>query len=1113
MDGAMSQNESRTVSAFRSAVSVAILLVLLSSRPNLSLGTEPEELPVSARLRDPVPAAFHSGPVPRTEFIADDASLNDVCGIGNNCWAVGERGVIVRSSDAGETWTAAFGPRDCSLKSVCFLTSRIGFVAGAGFNAFDRRYQGILLVTRDGGDSWTELTKPPGGNRRSEGKLVGAFDGSTLPPLTFIRFFDLERGIAVAAPDRPRTGSLLLRTNDGGATWKPLATDEPNVRWKTAAFLSPQDGILVGRGNASGAVVAERIITLAQPQRTLRSMQDTSLWTDGSGWMAGDGGTLLHSQDGGVTWRPPASELSPLLNDLLDYASVDHRGPYVCVAGSPGSIVLHSADGGQSWSFRQLSSPVPVRRVRFVGEDTVIAVGAFGIVHRSTDAGLSWTTVRNSSYRAAVLCLATNPADISLRLLSDISGDQGYRSVVVQPSARLPRDDADDALAKEHLDVSVASAGATAFCQDWMFSRTQPLQHVVREELLKTWSRQTDGRLSELLPQRLAETIRIWRPDVICIDRGSEDDQVADILRTALDSAAPIAAGTDPRGAILDRVGLSPWTVSRIVVRLTGDDQSPLSFRGDAMLPNLATTTDLIAEFARAAGMGNPGPPDESIRHPAADAYAVQESGKAAATPRHLLSGFQHAPGSASRRDVLPLHEEQLSLFEDIIQRHRTQRAAVTGHLNTAGTPLALIAKLKTVGRDLPDRLALQQLLHLADLYESLENLEGQIAVLKELTERFPTAPETADAAELLFQFYSSSELRFLRRLGTGHHPQPVGASGIQQAASRIPGLVVSDSATQPPGTLVPAGGILKPSRFRPGSGTSLPNSGGRDTSAVDAVWDSNAEGALQLLGQLSPDRADSARVLLRQAANQRRREKYGENSTILSQAATGEDLYAVLARGELQAVHGAAEAPVPVITLPRAEAKPILDGNLTEACWQDASELHLRSASDEVAGTSADCLVMLAWDDDHLYLGGRVEFVEPNRQPLDRTVDRFHDAGHADRDRIQFTFDTDRDYTTGFQFTIDESGQTSERCWRAVGWNPEWFVAEDADQQVWRFEAAIPQSQLVPEPIRAGSIWAIQIQRLVPGVLTQSLSNSELAGPSVSTNGFGLLRFIRKRN
>ncbi|MCP4853854.1 MAG: hypothetical protein GY903_05115 [Fuerstiella sp.] len=1071
--------------------SCAILCLLLSLECSAQQAApQPRANVLAVVAEESFPAPFFAGPVPRTTAIADDASLHDLCNVGNDVWAVGDRGVIVRSHDGGITWQTAVLPIECSLQSVCFLTNQIGFVAGARFDHFARRYRGLLLKSRDGGDSWQHVAANRDVVTTPRPSVRDVRTGPDLPPLSYVRFFDLENGVAIG-PLTAAGQSSVLRTDDGGRTWKLLHAEENRGQWTSGAFLAPGDGIVVGSGSAYGAVVGEQLVTLARPLRTFREVNGATLSRDGHGWLVGDGGFLLQSRDGGISWAPPVGRLSGRLNDVIDFASVDRNGTNVCIVGSPGSVVLHSSDDGGSWAFRRVSSPAPLRQVRFIDATTALAVGAFGVIHRSQDAGLTWTPVRNGDYRAALMCLVTNPGDVSLQMLASISGDQGFRSVVVQPSARLASEHIDDQFAAREMRVATAQAGGNQFVQDWMFARTQPLQELVRDELLKSWARQTDDRVSELLPQRLAETIRIWRPDVICVERTADVDEIADVWLQAIDVAMNIASGRDQRGAILDSVGLAPWEVSRVFRGLTNQETSPLSFPGDALLPNLGTTAELISNHCQrlAASVVIA---SHATGEPGASSYAAHaHATTAAATSAHFFSGGMAAPGSSSRRSLTHASPEERRRLEQISQREKTQRAALTGHLTQRMTPLSLIAHLQTLGADLPSSLALQQLQHLVDLYESEDNLEGMVAVLKELVNRFPQTPESARAAEQLFQFYSSEELRFLRR----NVSEERAGGGIQPVDYRLPAAAAGS---------VPV--------VRSGTGTLLWNPSGSDRRAVDAQWNENADRALRVLRSLAPEVVNSPRLLLRQAANVRRRGEFGANSTLLAKAAAGSDLFSLLARAEQGAVHGAVETTVPAINLPKARARPVLDGQLTEECWQDAIELHLAVANDGSVVAPADCLVMLAWDDDHVYVAGRMEHCPGHSNRMNHTVDRFHDAKHGTLDRVIITFDVDRDYTTGFEFVIDESGQTSERCWTARSWNPQWYVDAEADEASWRFEMAIPQAELQTTPLRAGSLWGVRIRRLAPGIMEQSLKDPEVENAVAHTAGHGLLRFIRNR-
>jgi len=58
----------------------------------------------------------------------------------------------------------------------------------------------------------------------------------------------------------------------------------------------------------------------------------------------------------------------------------------------------------------------------------------------------------------------------------------------------------------------------------------------------------------------------------------------------------------------------------------------------------------------------------------------------------------------------------------------------------------------------------------------------------------------------------------------------------------------------------------------------------------------------------------------------------------------------------------------------------------------------------------------------------------------------------------------------------------------------------------------AIPQAELQEQPIRPGALWAIRVQRTVPGILQQSLKDKDHTSDLAGADGFGLLRFIRNK-
>lgn len=1048
------------------------------------------------------PDPFFSGPIPRSTAILNDAGLNDVTSVGDHVWCVGDRGVVVRSEDAGASWSTVALPVDAQLTSVSFLTDRIGFVGGVVYAPAEKRFVGMILKTSDGGNSWTVSS----GSRAST--LMTDQKGRTksgLPPVRSMRFFDLENGIVVCSTNEALADAEVLRTDDGGATWKALETEAKSTKWTRAAFATSQDGVIVGRGNSFGAVVGSQLIGLASPEPVVQQVRGASLSKQRTGWLVGDGGFVLCSDNGGISWKPPQERLPESMNSILDFYDVDQRGRNVCLVGRPGTSVLMANVDGRSWRVGRLSGSVPLHCVRFVSDQVLVAAGAMGVVHRSADGGQTWRAVRNSGYRASVLLMTPDPEDVSFRMLSSVAGNEGYRAVVTQlsPQWRLgKRDDSHNSAARH----AVTQAGANAFETDWMFTRNRPGHETVTESLMSAWTLQTDGNVDALLPARIAQQILTWRPDVICVERGDADSKLSEVVLQVLPQAIAMAAGdrNSESTEAMRSVGLKPWRVQRVVVRQPDGTESPLTFSADALLNRLQTGTDLVADHCRRQVVEDA----PFSRRPKRDAYLAWEANGAVPTPSTLLAGIGSAPGSESRRAVSISSDHDLRALQSMLQKKSIESGALIGQAQRTETSLAVIGSLQEIGRQLPPELALRQLQELAQLYSARQNLDAEIAILKEIARRFPTKAETADAAEKLFLYYSSSELRMLRRRENLSPANPA------RAVERIPGIVTSPSLLSQPDQgsgIQQVGGIARPPVVRNGTGHVFGNSQGRVEDSVDIQWDRNARSAFELLQQIAPTRATAPQLLIRQAANLYRADSYAQSRTVLSRAASGDGLYGFLALAEMQGEHGLAETPLPVVHVRPVDEAPFLDGDLSDQCWQDARTIILKTSDGGANSSSPSCLVMMAWDDEFVYLSGRAEKTSRSEK-MDRTRDRRHDASHGTRDRFEFSFDLDRDYTTAFHFVLDETGQTSEHCWGKLNWNPKWYVAADADDHVWRFEVAIPVQELQPNRLSAGTLWATEIRRVVPGEFEQRLVSEEEVSTDPAAVGRGLLRFLRKR-
>ena len=391
--------------------------------------------------------------------------------------------------------------------------------------------------------------------------------------------------------------------------------------------------------------------------------------------------------------------------------------------------------------------------------------------------------------------------------------------------------------------------------------------------------------------------------------------------------------------------------------------------------------------------------------------------------------------------------------------------------------------------------------------------MEGYLAVQQEIVRRYPTFDEAQTAAEMLFLFYSSAEAR-LYRLGA----TKARTASLQSADAGLH-ATLNATAEQPTSPLSVQPKIQAPatSSFASGASDAL--------EALHQRWDSHAMTAFSILS--NPNRGNGSVALnplvqLRIAANYRLQQMSGEQSTTLSELSQRDDQYGLFARCEMQVTHMPAAPLLPLINLPRRSERPFLDGALTDSIWENAEELLLapfvRDAVDPATGTrrkslssgaDVSSLTMLAWDEEYLYVAARLQRAPEKSRPVELAMHRSYDAKHENRDRLELEIDTDRDFGTAFQLTVDESGETSDRCWMLDKWDPKWFVALDSDAGTWRIEAAIPLKELSATGAKPGDLWNIRLRRIIPGVLQHELQTGTNA---VSSDGTGMVRFIRPR-
>jgi len=135
----------------------------------------------------------------------------------------------------------------------------------------------------------------------------------------------------------------------------------------------------------SGSPEPNSIITI-ENVRIRQVLNDVSFISDNHGWAVGDGGTILHTDDGGTTWNPQTSRVSENLRGV--YFKNETNGWAV---GNNGTILL-TDNGGNDW--KPPTTDVPVSEdllaVYFKNATDGIVAGAGGTILLTDNGGNDW---------------------------------------------------------------------------------------------------------------------------------------------------------------------------------------------------------------------------------------------------------------------------------------------------------------------------------------------------------------------------------------------------------------------------------------------------------------------------------------------------------------------------------------------------------------------------------------------------------------------------------------------------------------------------------------------------------------------------------------------------
>lgn len=135
--------------------------------------------------------------------------------------------------------------------------------------------------------------------------------------------------------------------------------------------------------------------TWQNPLPTGADHNDAVVLNSNDFFLFGNGSSILHSTDAGVTWN--AANVDTGARDIYEATFVNQTVGYVV---GTGGLIMKTTDGGSSWIEQPSGTSVVLWYVDFVNPDTGLAVGASGTILKTTNGGLNWTP---STYGTAIL--------------------------------------------------------------------------------------------------------------------------------------------------------------------------------------------------------------------------------------------------------------------------------------------------------------------------------------------------------------------------------------------------------------------------------------------------------------------------------------------------------------------------------------------------------------------------------------------------------------------------------------------------------------------------------------------------------------------------------------